>query len=76
MRSLPPIRLSPHPLHFPLQGAIHYLLRELRAASSPVGPAPQRLAHYFANALASRVLGDGAQRYAAEVPQNAQVNAQ
>ena len=60
----------------PPQGAIRKLLRELRAAASPVGPAPQRLAHYFANALASRVLGDGAQRYAAEVPQNAQVNAQ
>ena len=49
------------------------MLRELRAASSPVGPAPQRLAHYFANALASRALGDGVQRYAAEVPPNPKV---
>ena len=57
----------------PLQGATSHLLRELRAASSPVGPAPQRMAQYCADALASRVAGDGIVRYAAELPRDKEV---
>ena len=38
------LTLLPDPPFSPLQGATSHLLRELRAASSPVGPAPQRMA--------------------------------
>ena len=33
-----------------------------------MGPTPQRMAQNFADALASRVAGDGIVRYAAELP--------
>ena len=60
----------------PSQDAIHALLRELEAASCPLGPASQRTAHYFATALASRVRGDALQHYLAEVPSDAHAFAQ
>ena len=56
----------------PPQAAIRALLCELESASCPVGPAPQRTAHYFSSALASRVRGDGLQRYLAELPPDPQ----
>lgn len=53
------------PLFLP-QDAIIVLLKELEAASCRTGPAPQRLAHFFASALSSRLLGDGMAQYMAE----------
>ncbi|ESW04050.1 hypothetical protein PHAVU_011G063200 [Phaseolus vulgaris] len=35
------------------------LLKQIRQHSSPFGDASQRLAHYFANALEARLVGDG-----------------
>ncbi|RZB79837.1 Scarecrow-like protein 14 isoform D [Glycine soja] len=35
------------------------LLKQIRQHSSPVGDASQRLAHYFANGLEARLVGDG-----------------
>ncbi|XP_058755645.1 scarecrow-like protein 34 [Vicia villosa] len=35
------------------------LLKQIRQHSSPSGDAPQRLAHYFANGLEARLLGNG-----------------
>ncbi|XP_004505853.1 scarecrow-like protein 34 [Cicer arietinum] len=35
------------------------LLKQIRQHSSPFGDAPQRLAHYFANGLEARLVGDG-----------------
>ena len=64
------IPLSPSPsspLSF-FQASAAILLHALRAASCPVGPAPQRMAHLFANALASRLAGDGMERYFKDVP--------
>ena len=61
---------SPIPPPFPplFQASAAILLHALRAASCPVGPAPQRMAYLFANALASRLAGDGMQRYFKDVP--------
>ena len=38
-----------------------------------MGPTPQRIAHYFATALAARIRGDGMRRYFQEMPPNARV---
>ncbi|AES88866.1 putative transcription factor GRAS family [Medicago truncatula] len=35
------------------------LLKQIRQHSSPSGDGPQRLAHYFANGLEARIVGDG-----------------
>ncbi|GMG98268.1 hypothetical protein Nepgr_000108 [Nepenthes gracilis] len=41
------------------------LLKQIRQHSSPSGDGPQRLAHYFANALEARFAGTGSQIYTA-----------
>ena len=64
------IPLSPSPsspLSF-FQASAAILLHALRAASCPVGPAPQRMAYLFGEVLASRLAGDGMERYLKDVP--------
>eukprot|EP00256_Glycine_max_P041970 XP_006592195.2 uncharacterized protein LOC100815586 [Glycine max] len=39
--------------------AANELLKQIRQHSSPIGDASQRLAHYFANGLEARLVGDG-----------------
>ena len=57
-----------------LQDRIRALERDLRAVSSPVGPFNQRIAHYFAEALASRARGDGILKYATDIPRDREVS--